>query len=62
MNPFLFHAPTRITFGEGVASGACETIKDAGGTNIILITDKQLANTPAVKGLLEQWQKEKVFL
>src|SRR5579872_1973076 len=59
MNPFVFHAPTRITFGEGVAADACEILKGLDGNNIFLITDKQLIKTTAVSSLLQKWQIDK---
>ncbi len=59
MNPFIFHAPTRITFGEGVAAGAGEIIKESGGSNIFLVTDGRLVETKTVSSLLERWQADK---
>jgi alcohol dehydrogenase len=59
MNPFIFHAPTRITFGEGVASDACEILKESGGNSVFLITDQQLVKTPAVSSLLQRWLADK---
>ena len=58
MNPFVFLTPTKITFGEGVAANACEVVKELGSNRILLVTDKALAKTELIKGLIERWQSE----
>jgi alcohol dehydrogenase len=59
VNPFVFHAPTRITFGEGVAAGACEIVKGSGGNNIFLVIDRHLAKTQIVSSMLDEWRADK---
>jgi len=49
MNPFVFHCPTKVTFGEQVASSAQETISELGGKKTLLVTDAVLLKT----GILE---------
>jgi len=56
VDPFVFHSPTKITFGQGVAATASELIKELGSQRIILITDKQLLKTDLVDSLITGWQ------
>lgn len=58
VDPFVFHTPTKITFGQGVAASACDTFQEISGNRIILITDKQLLKTDLVNYLIAQWQSQ----
>ncbi len=58
MDPFVFHTPTKITFGQGVAASACDAIQEIPGCRIVLITDKQLLKTDLVNYLIAQWQAQ----
>ncbi len=58
MNPFIFHTPTKITFGEGIATTACEVVKELGGSRTLLVTDNALVKTKLVATLIERWQSE----
>src|SRR5271154_1813351 len=55
---FVFHTPTKITFGQGVASAATDAIEEISDSRIILITDKQLLKTDLVNYLIAQWQSQ----
>lgn len=61
MDPFVFHAPTKIVFGEGLAISAYDCIQEMNGERIILITDKQLAKTELVSGLISEWESRGNF-
>ncbi len=39
MNPFVFHSPTKVTFGEYMSGTALDVIKEYGGTRPLVITD-----------------------
>jgi alcohol dehydrogenase class IV len=58
VDPFVFHTPTKITFGQGVAASAADAIQETSGSRIIVITDKQLLKTDLVNYLVAQWQSE----
>jgi alcohol dehydrogenase len=49
MNPFQFHSPTKVTFGEDVSMSASEVVKEYGGTKTFIVTDEVLRTT----GILE---------
>jgi alcohol dehydrogenase class IV len=48
MNPFMFHGPTKILFGEGLALTVPETIKELGGSRVLMVTDAVLLKTGIV--------------
>ncbi len=58
MDPFVFHAPTKINFGQGIAISAIELLKELGSQRAVLITDKQLVKTDLVKSLIKEWQSQ----
>ena len=39
MNPFVFHSPTRIIFGEYAASSVVDAVREVGGTKVFFVTD-----------------------
>lgn len=55
MQPFTFHTPTRISFGEDTASGVGDILQEFGSTHPLLITDANLQKAgllePILKGL-----------
>ena len=63
MEPFVFNAPTKISFGQGIASLAVDNIREMNGNRILLITDSQLLKTDRINSLVNQWQTQsKVFV
>ncbi len=58
VDPFVFHAPTKISFGPGTAKSAIEVIKELGGSRVVLITDPQLLKMPSTQELIASWQQE----
>jgi alcohol dehydrogenase class IV len=64
MNPFMFHGPTKILFGEGQAVTVAEAIRDLGGSKVLLVTDAVLLKTgivdPIVNALHEDGNVEVV--
>src|SRR5215470_15076146 len=54
MEPFSFHAPTKITFGDDTAGSACDVIKEFGGKKTLIISDANLIKagllTPVLDG------------
>ncbi len=53
MNPFVFHVPTKIAFGEGVASSTADIVKELAGSRALIVTDKPLVKTGIVAQILE---------
>lgn len=52
---FTNHLPVRITFGDGMAHRLPEIARDAGATNVLLLTDENAeADNPAVARVLER--------
>ena len=45
MNPFVFHCPTKVNFGEHMAATASDAVKDFGGTKTLIVTDEVLAKS-----------------
>lgn len=53
MQPFTFHTPTKISFGEDTASGVGDTISELGGTAPLLVTDANLQKAGVLRPILE---------
>jgi alcohol dehydrogenase class IV len=58
MNPFVFHAPTKILFGEALSPAIAEQIKEAGCSKIFLVTDAILIETGILEPILQVLQEE----
>lgn len=56
MNPFVFHLPTRIIFGQDAALGVCDLVKEYGGKRAFLVTDQPLLKTGLLKPILDAFQ------
>lgn len=56
MNPFVFHSPTKVTFGEGLASTASEVAKELGGNKTFIISDSVLLKTGILKPILDSFE------
>jgi alcohol dehydrogenase len=52
MQPFIFHTPTKISFGEDTASGVGELLVEFGGTQPLLVTDANLQKAGVLKPIL----------
>jgi alcohol dehydrogenase class IV len=53
MQPFTFHTPTRISFGEDTASGVGDILAELGGTLPLLVTDANLQSAGVLRTILE---------
>lgn len=53
MQPFLFHSPTRVLFGEGTISSIGEIVADFAATKPLLVTDKVLLGGGYAEPLLK---------
>ncbi len=58
MNPFIFHAPTRVMFGENIAQTAPEMVKEFGGCKVILVTDDVLLKTGILKPIIDAFKED----
>lgn len=56
MNPFVFHVPTKITFGEQSSYGLADIVKEYGGKRAFFVTDQPLLNTRLLDPILETFQ------
>jgi alcohol dehydrogenase class IV len=52
MNPFIFHSPTRICFGEGMALSAGDFVRELSASRVFLVTDNFLRSTDLVKAII----------
>jgi alcohol dehydrogenase class IV len=53
MNPFVFHSPTKVNFGEYLASSAAEVVKEFGGSRPFVVTDEFLYKSKLLEPILE---------
>jgi alcohol dehydrogenase class IV len=61
MQPFTFHAPTRITFGADTASSAGEFVKELGGTRTLIVTDANLMKAGLLDKILSSFKDDGHF-
>lgn len=62
MNPFVFHSPTKVTFGEGVSWTAAEVAKDFGATKTFIVTDAILMKTGILKPIIDAFEENSYCL
>ena len=53
MNPFVFHTPTRVYFGEDSASSCGDFLRELGGNKVLMVADAFLEKSGALKPLIE---------
>lgn len=53
MNPFVFHAPTRVYFGENSVSSCGDFVRELGGTRVLLVTDAFLERSGMLAEIIE---------
>jgi len=56
MQPFAFHSPTKITFGEDAACGAYEVTRELGGKRTLIVTDANLLNAGVLASVLAAFE------
>jgi len=61
MNPFMFHAPSRIYFGEETSLTSPELMKDIGGSKVFIITDEVLLKTGLVSPIVDAFKNDGAF-
>ena len=52
MNPFVFHSPTKVSFGEYQSSSAAEVLREFGGLRPFVITDEFLYKSKMLEPIL----------
>lgn len=62
MNPFVFHSPTKVTFGEGASWTAAEVAKDFGATKTFIVTDAILMKTGILKPIIDAFEENSYCL
>ncbi|MFN8553461.1 MAG: iron-containing alcohol dehydrogenase [Candidatus Obscuribacterales bacterium] len=62
MNPFVFHSPTKVTCGEGLASTAFEVAKELGGSKTFIVSDAVLAKTGILNPIIDAFDKDSYCL
>lgn len=62
MNPFVFHSPTKVTFGEGASWTAAEVAKDSGATKTFIVTDAILMKTGILKPIIDGFEENSYCL
>jgi alcohol dehydrogenase class IV len=58
MNPFMFHGPTKILFGEGLSATVADAIKELGGSKVLLVTDAVLLKTGIVDPIVDALRED----
>lgn len=53
MNPFVFHTPTRVYFGENSASSCGDFLRELGGTKVLMVADAFLEKSGALTPLID---------
>jgi alcohol dehydrogenase class IV len=61
MNPFMFHAPSRIYFGEETSLTAPDLMKDIGGSRVLIITDDVLVKTGIIAPIIDSFKNDGSF-
>jgi alcohol dehydrogenase class IV len=59
MHPFVFEAPTRIEYGEGIAASASEILKGLGASKILIVSDQGLVKSGVIAPILQCFQEDK---
>jgi len=62
MNPFVFHCPTKVSFGEHMAATASDVVRDYGGTKTLIVTDEVLVKTGILQPILSGFAKDDYVL
>lgn len=62
MNPFVFHSPTKVTCGEGLAATASEVAKDMGGSKTFIVSDAVLLKTGILKPIIDAFEENSYCL
>jgi len=62
MNPFVFHCPTKITFGEHTAATAADLVKDLGCRKALLVTDQVLVKSGVLQSVLSGFKEGEYLL
>jgi alcohol dehydrogenase class IV len=55
--PFIFHAPTKIQFAEGLASSAAETFQELGASKVLLIVDGALVKNGLIDPIIAGFEE-----
>lgn len=56
MNPFVFHSPTKVTFGEHMAATAAEVVKEYGAKKTFIVSDEILIKTGILEPVLSAFE------
>jgi alcohol dehydrogenase class IV len=62
MNPFVFHSPTKVTFGECASWTAAEVAKEYGSSKTFIVTDEVLMKTGILKPILDAFEENSYSL
>ncbi len=62
MNPFVFHCPTKVNFGEHMAATAADVVKEYGGTKALIVTDAVLVKTGVLQSVLSGFSESEYLL
>lgn len=59
MNPFVFHSPTKVTYGEHTAATAIDGVKELGGSRTLIVTDAVLMKTGIVDPIINAFKEDR---
>lgn len=62
MNPFVFHCPTKVSFGEHMAATAADIVREYGGKKTLIVTDAVLAKTSVLKPILSSFAENEYIV
>jgi alcohol dehydrogenase class IV len=61
MNPFMFHTPSRIYFGEETSLTAPDLMREIGGSKVLIITDDVLVKTGLMAPIIDAFNNDGNF-
>ncbi len=61
MNPFMFHTPSRIYFGEETSLTAPDLMREIGGSKVLIITDDVLVKTGLMAPIIDAFKNDGNF-
>ncbi|HEY9776761.1 MAG TPA: iron-containing alcohol dehydrogenase [Planktothrix sp.] len=62
MNPFVFHCPTKVNFGEHMAATAADSVKDCGAKKTLIVTDAVLLQAGILQPILSGFDEKEYVI
>ena len=62
MNPFVFHCPTKVNFGEHMAATAADSVKECGAKKTLIVTDAVLLQAGILQPILSGFNEKEYVI